>query len=277
MAKAYDGAGPATVGYQTRAVERALAILDGFTDDRPELTVKELHELLDLPKPTISRLASMLERKGYLRRNGAAYELGPKTFELGSMYVRQRRVLDRCRGPLKSLAAVTRQTACLAEIAGSSIVHLLVIPSPMPVQHVTEPGSRAPAHATALGKALLAALEPDEVDALLGPAPYERYTENTIPSRDALFEELDRVRRQGYAVDDEECAPGLKCVAVAMELEHLGLTSVSASGPTADFSGTAVRSMLKELRATAFALHGAVSGEDGVERGMSLRSGGVAY
>jgi IclR family transcriptional regulator, acetate operon repressor len=272
MGEARDRAGAPAVGYQTRSVERALAILDVFSDDRAQVTLKDLHEILELPKPTISRLASMLDRKGYLRRNGAHYELGPKTFELGAMYVRQRRVVDRCRGPLKTLALATRQTASLAEIAGAGIVHLLVVPSPMPVQHVTETGSRAPAHATALGKVLLAALEPDEVDAQLGPGPYERFTENTITGREALFEELNRVRRQGYAVDNEEFAPGLKCVSIAIELDHLGLTSVSASGPTADFSNTAVRAIVKELRAAAFALHAAVSGDDGAEPGMLLQS-----
>ena len=243
-----------SVGYQTRALGRALAILDSFTTDEPALTVKDLHLRLDLPKPTISRLASMLEQNGFLRRSDSAYELGPKTFELGSLYVRQHRVFERFRRPLETLSAESKQTACLAEIAGSSIVHLLIVPSPMPVQHVTETGSRAPAHATALGKALLASFEADEVNRLLGEGPLTRFTANTINNRNKLFAELDRVRRRGYALDREEYAEGLMCVAIAIELEDVGLVAISASGPSADYTTGAISRFAKLLRRTAVTL-----------------------
>jgi IclR family acetate operon transcriptional repressor len=212
-----DGVQPA-VGYQTRALARALAILDAFTIEEPALTTKDLHLRLDLPKPTVSRLASMLELHGFLRRADGAYELGPKTFELGSLYVRQHRVFERFRLPLKRLSAESKQTTCLAELAGFSIVHLLVMRSPMPVHYVTETGSRAPAHATGLGKALLASIEAEEVERLLGDGGLEPFTRNTICDRDELFAELDRIRKRGYAVDNEEYAAGLKCLAIAIEL-----------------------------------------------------------
>ena len=259
---------PTSVGYQTRALERALAILDCFSRERAELTTKDLHGLLDLPKPTISRLAAMLHRKGYLRRVGNVYELGPKTFELGSLYVRQNPSLDSCRRPLESLAATSRQTSCLGQLAGANIVHLLVAASPMPVQHVTETGSRAPAHATGLGKAILATLEPEDVDAVMGPGPYERFTTNTICDRRQLFEELEIIRRRGYAMDDEESSPGLKCVAVALEFEHLGLGAVSVSGAGGDFSKGAIRTFVGQLRSSALELQHALAqageyGDDG--------------
>lgn len=257
MAEAKNGAG--SVGYQTRALERALSILDSFTAERSMLTVKDLHELLELPKPTISRLAAMLQRKGYLRRAGAGYELGPKTFELGSLYVRQHTALDSCRRPLEALATSSRQTSCLGQLAGSHIVHLLVVASPMPVQHVTETGSRAPAHATGLGKAMLSTLEPEELDGLLGPGPYPRFTANTISTREELLEELQLIRQRGYAVDDEESAHGLKCVAVGMEFENLGLAALSVSGPSADFQQGSIRSFVADLRASALEMQHSLS------------------
>ena len=243
-----------SVGYQTRALARALAILDAFTADDAALTVKDLHLKLDLPKPTISRLASMLEQHGFLRRSDGAYELGPKTFELGSLYVRQHRVFERFRRPLETLSAESKQTACLAEIAGPSIVHLLIVPSPMPVQHVTETGSRAPTHATALGKTLLASLDADDASRLLGDGSLARFTSNTITDRDELFAELDQVRRRGYAVDNEEYAEGLMCVAIAIELEDVGLVAISVSGPSADYTRGATSRFVKLLRRTAVTL-----------------------
>ena len=233
---------------------RALAILDAFSAEESALTTKDLHLKLDLPKPTISRLGSMLERHGFLRRSNGAYELGPKTFELGSLYVRQHRVFERFRWPLQRLSAESKQTTCLAELAGFSIVHLLVARSPMPVHYVTETGSRGPAHATGLGKALLASIEAEEVDRLLGDSRLERFTANTIRGRDELFAELDGIRKRGYAVDDEEYADGLKCVAIAIELEHVGLVAISVSGPSADYAAHTIPRFAKLLRRTAVKL-----------------------
>jgi IclR family acetate operon transcriptional repressor len=250
-----SSASKSSVGYQTRALARALAILDAFTAEQPALTTKDLHLKLDLPKPTISRLASMLERHGFLRRSDGTYELGPKTFELGSLYVRQHRVFERFRLPLQRLSAESKQTSCLAELAGSSIVHLLVSRSPMPVQFVTETGSRAPAHATGLGKALLASIEADEVDRLLESSRLERFTANTICDREELFAELDRIRKRGYAIDDEEFAEGLKCIAIAIELEHVGLVAISVSGASADFTANTIPRFAKLLRRSAVTLN----------------------
>ncbi len=136
-----------------------------------------------------------------------------------------------------------------------SIVHLLVARSPTPVHFVTETGSRAPAHATGLGKALLASIEADEVDRLLGDDRLERFTRNTICDRDGLFAELDHIRKRGYAVDNEEYAEGLKCLAIAIELEHVGAVAISVSGPSADYTAHTIPRFAKLLRRSAVTLN----------------------
>lgn len=98
--------------YQTRSLTRALSILDAFGTERRSLTVKEIRLLLDLPKPTVSRLARELRRAGLLRSVAGKYELGPKTYELGSLFVRQHRFDEVGRPHLEALAANTLQTAC---------------------------------------------------------------------------------------------------------------------------------------------------------------------
>lgn len=239
------------VGYQTRSLTRALAILDAFATEQRPLTVKDLHELLVLPKPTISRLARELERGGYLRQSERAYELGPKTFELGSLFVRQHRFDDVGQAHLQALAAETLQTASLAMLAGADVIHVLVAASPRPVQHVTEVGSRAAAHATALGKSMLSALSDEEVAALLGRDRLIRFTPNTLADLEALLAELRRVRQRGYAVDSEETSAGLRCVGVFAQLAGVGPAAVSVSGPAADYRDDTIPVFAEAVSRTA--------------------------
>lgn len=235
------------VGYQTRSLVRALAILDAFGPDRPTLSVKDLHELLAIPKPTVSRLANVLEQHGLLRGEGHAYQLGPKTFELGSVFAQQSGLPFAARPAMEALAQKSSQTSSLAVLSGHFVLYLIVVRPPRPIHHVTRAGSREYAHPTGLGKALLAALPPDEVDRALGDAPLVRMTPQTICDRRELHAELEQTRRRGYALDQEEFAIGLRCVATDVELPRLGRAAISVSGPAADYSSAGIKRFLKML------------------------------
>jgi IclR family transcriptional regulator, acetate operon repressor len=239
------------VGYQTRSLTRALAILDAFIAERRALSLKDLHELLGIPKPTLSRLARELERRGYLRANGRLYELGPKSFELGASFDRRHRINDFGKVHLDALAAQTLQTASMALLTGTSIVHVLVSPSARPVHHVTEVGSRAYAHCTALGKAMLSRLPEGELLAVFDGAELPRLTPNTICELDELVVELERTRKRGYALDDEETALGLRCVGVAVDLPGVGPAGISVSGPAADFRKATIERFAEAVVGTA--------------------------
>lgn len=247
-----------SVSYQTRALVRALSILDAFSHERRVLAVKDLHLLLELPKPTVSRLTQALESAGYLRRIDGAFELGPKTFQVGSMFAHHHGRLESARRPLEQLAGQASQTACLAELANRSIVHLLVAPSPHPVQHVTEVGSSAPAHATGLGKALLAQLAPRQLERIFGHEPLPRFTPNTICDWDEFLAELRLTRERGYAVDNEEGLAGLKCVAAFVHTSALGPAAVSVSGPASNFKPAAIKSVASMVQAAARAVEEAL-------------------
>ncbi len=238
---------------------RALSILDAFAVEKSNstLSVKNLHELLDLPKPTVSRLATILEQQGFLRGTGNGYQLGPRTFELGAIFGQQYGVDRVGRPPLEAMARETLQTSSLAILSGPSVVYLIVERPAQPVHHVTQAGSREYAHVTGLGKALLAALPPQVVDRILGASPFPRLTKNTLTERDLLHEELELTRRRGYALDQEEFALGLRCVAIQIELPRLGSVAISVSGPAAEYSPVSISNFLKTLHETADALEAA--------------------
>lgn len=254
---------PNFVGYQTRSLTRALAILDAFTNEIRPLSVKDLHELLGLPKPTVSRLARELERGGYLQQVGRAYELGPKIFELGSLFMRQHRFDDVAQLNLQELAAETMQTACLALLAGREVVNILVASSPQPVQYVAQVGDRDPAHATGLGKVLLSQLPDERVKEMFSDGPIARFTPKTICDVRTLLAELRRTRRRAYGIDDEETALGLRCVAVAFEFPGIGSTGMSVSGPSADYHDGTIPTFVDSIRRTATRLKTALEQNSG--------------
>ncbi|HEX4518629.1 MAG TPA: IclR family transcriptional regulator [Gaiellaceae bacterium] len=245
------------VGYQTRSLIRALAILDSFGPDEPTLSVKDLHERLGVPKPTISRLASVLEKHGLLRGAGHGYRLGPKTFELGALFARQYGLQSAARPPLEAMARETSQTSSLAVLSSASVVYLIVARPLRPIHHVTDAGSRELAHLTGLGKALLSTLEPAAVERLLGPEPLESQTPHTLTDYASLHEELELTRNRGYALDEEEFALGLRCVAIQLELPRVGLAAISVSGPAADYASSDIPAFVEILRQTAAELEAA--------------------
>lgn len=237
-----------SIGYQTRALTRALDILGAFSDERPALSVAELHSELEIPKPTIVRLSAVLERYGYLSRADGVYWLGPKVVELGTQFLRRTHLVDLVEPVLESVRDELDETVCLGMLQGAEVVHIAVIPSKQPVHYVTEVGSRDMAHATGLGKALLALLPDDAVVDLLGPEPFARFTSSTLVERDELVRELARTRERGYALDREETAEGLRCVAVGGELPLLGAVAVSASGLSSRFTDSMIPTFAQRLR-----------------------------
>jgi DNA-binding IclR family transcriptional regulator len=246
------------LGYQTRALSRALAILDLFSEETRVLSVKDMHVMLAIPKPTIVRLASLLASEGYLRREDGGYTIGAKTLYLGSLYVRHNDFTRLCREPLEALAAETRQTASLAKLMGSRIVHLVVARSPRPVQHVKRAGSLGMPHATGVGKAILSRLPLETVDRILGDEPYPRLTPNTLCTRDALLSHLEPIRALGFAIDDEETALGLRCCAIPVAVDENDATAISVSGPAGEFTDSAIVEFVQSLHHAAVAVGEAI-------------------
>lgn len=190
----------------TQAVQRALDVLGCFRDTGPALSGTDLARRLDLPTSTAHRLARALVAAGFLEQDArtSRYRLGPSVAELGRLAFHQRG-LHRAGPEIDQLARVTGATADLALRAGNQAL-VLVGTSLRPGQ-----GLRRPLHSTALGKVLLAWPAP-RAPADLGPLA--ALTDRTIVDPAELAEELDRVRQDGYAVNDGESATGVRTLAV---------------------------------------------------------------
>jgi DNA-binding IclR family transcriptional regulator len=201
--------------YRVQVIDRVLGVLEILAGEGAALTLVELSKRLGLPKSTTLRLLMVLESHRFVEKDARSgvYRLGLKLFELGSKVMAQLNLSDRAKPHLARLVFTTGETAYFCVLDGGEALSLERVESSRAVRVPSTVGWRAPAHCTAVGKALLALLPEAELTALVRGRKLYAYTRNTITTLTQLRDELETVRERGYAVDNEEMEEGLKCIA----------------------------------------------------------------
>lgn len=214
------------VNYTIQSVSHALDILESFTKTEDELGVTELSKRLGLHKNNVFRLLATLEHRGYIEQNKATenYRLGPKTLQLGVIFIEQRECRRQARPILESLATVTGETAVVAVLRGNKVIYMDSVETNKTVRAVSRIGAMMPAHGTAVGKVQLAYLSPLELERLYPENGLPPLTEKSIKTRDALLSDLKKILEKGYALELEEAEVDVRSVAV----------------PVKDFSGNVI-------------------------------------
>lgn len=219
----------ATAGGGVQSVERTFELLELMADAGGEVSLSDLSESSGLPLPTIHRIMRTLVGTGYARQQPSRrYALGPRLIRLGE--TASRTLGTWARPYLAELAEATGETANMAVLDGEQVVYVAQVPSRHAMRMFTEVGRRVDAHTTAVGKAVLAALPEETVTQMLNRTGMPPKTENTISTIGAMHDELARIRRLGYALDDGEQEIGVRCYAVAVPGAPAG-TAISVSGP----------------------------------------------
>ena len=200
--------------YNVRAVERAMEILGCFDDDHPERGISEIAQAVNLHKATAHRIVTTLVNYGYLERadDGQKYRLGLELTTLGFKVIRRMDLRSEALPYLSQLAQQWDETCDLSIFDQGEVFYIEVIRGSRALTIEAAVGRRLPAHCTASGKLFLAHLPPAELSAILSKGLVS-FTEKTITSPDELRQQLETIRRQGYAVDDEELEPGVRAVA----------------------------------------------------------------
>jgi DNA-binding IclR family transcriptional regulator len=214
-------------GATYHSAERVLALLTSFDDARVELSVTEMAASLGVHKSTASRQAGVLERAGLLTRSGRRFRLGLEVIRLGTLAMRSMDFVASMQPAMEKLSQQTGETVNLAVPDGQQVLNVAEVPSTFILNSSGGwIGRRTTPHAVANGKVLMA------YGAIPMPGRLERYTAQTITSRDALSAELKTIRVNGYATAVAELEEGL--VAVASPVLDAGGTCVAAlsvSGP----------------------------------------------
>ncbi|RRO15721.1 IclR family transcriptional regulator [Saccharopolyspora rhizosphaerae] len=216
-----------------KSADRALIILELLSRGRHRLS--DIAETLRLPLSSVHGLLGTLVHRGFAEFDPTTrtYGLGLKAWTVGQGYTGHRDIVGLALPLMERLAQETGETVQLSRLDGIENVYIAIAESPQPMKLVSAVGMRLPAHSVALGKVLLAGLSNDEVAARYADAELERFTDHTITELPDLLVELDQVRHDGCATDDEEYIIGCRCVAVPIR-DHAGevIAGMSVSAPT---------------------------------------------
>lgn len=220
--------------YLINSILRACRVLKCLAHDKDRFKVSELANQLNLDRSTTYRILLSLEKCGLVEKNlkTGEYCLGVGVFEVGSAYLRRIDLVEVAKPIMADLALKVQETVHLAVLSETEILYLDKVDSPRSVGVISKIGQRGPVHCTALGKVLLASLRPEERLRIMDQIRFQAFTPRTITSKRKLAEELNRVKKEGYAVDFREIEEDVECVAAPI-WDHLGnvVAALSVSGP----------------------------------------------
>jgi IclR family pca regulon transcriptional regulator len=212
------------------AIARGLDVIRAFGPGQPVMSLANVADASHLPRPTARRILLTLEQLGYVRQAGGAaargpsgggqsgggYELTPRVLDLGMSYVLSRGLWEVARPHMEALVAQTRESTSIAQLDGSDIVYVARVAVPKIVTLAVTIGTRFPAMQTSLGKVLLAALPLAEAERVLAEPSRSGISTRWQPDAAERAAALREVRARGWALTDEQLAPGIRSVAVPL-------------------------------------------------------------
>ncbi len=215
-----------------RSLDRGLDIL-AMLAESGGLTLTELAARLGRPTSTVHRMLMTLENRDMVENDPQqqVWHVGAQAFRIGSAFMRRTGIVERARPVLQRLMERTGETANLGVVRGNAVLFVGQVETHEMIRAFFPPGSQSPLHASGIGKALLAQRDAAEV-AKLTTYGLERFTPQTLTDPAALAVDLDRVRRRGFSVDNEERTLGMRCIAAPVfDGSGAPVAGLSISGP----------------------------------------------
>lgn len=213
-----------------RAVERALDVLQCFTSQTPELTMSQISERIGLNKSTVHRLLLTLERNRFVERDPVTgmYRPGLRLLQMASLAMEQNNLRRLAVPFLQKLRDEYRENVNLALLDGADVIYVDVIEGSQRVKLAAIPGQRLPAFCTASGKAILAFLPEDQIKRVLERG-MPQHTSATLTSLEKFFEDVQQIRKRGFAISEQEFEEGIN--AIAAPICNQPIASISIAGP----------------------------------------------
>lgn len=228
-----------------QSLERGLAVIRAFGPDQPRLTLSEVARAAGITRAAARRFLLTLVDLGYVRSDGREFSLRPRILELGYAYLSGMSLPDVAYPHIQELVDKVRESSSVAVLDGDEIVDIARVPAKRIMTVSVPVGTRFRAHASSKGRVLLANLPPAELDRYFGGAHLDRLTSNTVTDPDRLRRILDEVRRQGFAIVDQEVEEGIRSVAVP--IHDAGGTTVAAMNISAYATRVSVDAVREEF------------------------------
>jgi IclR family acetate operon transcriptional repressor len=249
---------------KNQSLTRALTLLDRLSEASAGMNLTDLSEQLGMPPATVHRLLSTFEELNYVEQDPdlGLWFIGLKAFTVGKAFLNRRDFVASARPFMQILVEKSGETVNLGVIDDGEVVFISQVESREMMRMIARLGSRSPIHASGVGKAMLAAMQEQHISQILQHRGLARYTDRTIDNPSELRKELEQIRRQGYALDDEEHAIGMRCVASTIFDENQqALAAISLSGPKARIIDSRLAELGTAIRHTADEITLALGGQ----------------
>jgi IclR family transcriptional regulator, acetate operon repressor len=221
-----------------KSLDRAMEILEHLSVSSGQ-TLSALAADLGQSPATVYRVLVTLENRDLVEFDHAdqLWHVGPGAFVIGARFLRRSSLVERARPIMRRLMEATGETANLGIVQDTSVLFVSQVETHESIRAFFPPGTLSPLHASGIGKALLAEMPADRLQRLLGSAPLESFTGNTLSDPADLLSDLAIIRQRGHAIDDEERNLGMRCIAAPVfDLHGEAVAGISVSGPTVRMS-----------------------------------------
>ncbi|CAB3394533.1 IclR family transcriptional regulator [Kyrpidia spormannii] len=243
-----------------KSVDHVVNILNCFTPEKAELGISELTSQLKMNKSTIHHIVkSLCEQKVLVQTPSKKYRLGSKILDWGRSVSPLSKLLQVASPFMESLVKTTGETVHLAVLEGPEVYYLAKLRPPRAIRIETKIGGRMPAYCTGLGKAQLA-FQPERHLRQIAAGHLTPMTPNTIVDAVRFYEEMQSIRRQGYAVDNEEYEVGLYCIAAPIrDARDQVIAALSIAGPEVRIRAEAEHSLSRLVKKVALQISEKIS------------------
>jgi IclR family KDG regulon transcriptional repressor len=256
--------------YRIQVLDRTFAIFDVLMDSGKEVGIGDLTSKLKLSKSTVHRILMNLEANRFVERAGPGgrYRLGPRLFELGTKALATLNLREEAEPCLEHLVARTGETAHFGVLRDGKVTSLFNVQTKRSLGTASTVGRRIPIYCTSLGKSILAFHPKNEAETIIRKCQFRACTQNTITRPSLLMVELEKIRKRGYALDDEEFEIGLRCIGAPVR-NHLGVVigAISIAGPTIRVTKKRVPGLAKSVIQAAEELSRRLGNRASVPRG----------
>ncbi len=238
---------------RVQSIERAIAIIKLFNENRLEMKLSDIAEELDLNKSTVHGIISTLKYHGIIDQDEETqkYRLGLYNMVLGEMVQKSLNIRNITTPIIDRVSAQLNETIHIATLEDNEVVYINKKESTQSMRIYTQIGARNPAHCTGVGKAMLAYNDLDTLKNTL-PEKLDSLTPYTITDKADLIKELIKIRQQEYSIDNEENSIGLTCVAAPI-FDHKGVAKygISISGPTVRMTEEKIQESIRVIKDAA--------------------------
>lgn len=224
------------------ALARGMKVIEAFGPENPRMTVTEMATATGLTRAAARRFLLTLTTQGYARTEGKQFELTPKVLSLGYAYLSSKPFWDIAQPHLEDLSVSVHESCSISVLDGEDIIYVARVPANRIMSVSLGIGVRLPAYCTSMGRVLLSGLTAHELEAYLETAVFAPLTERTQTRPERLREIIDRVKRDGYAIVDQELEDGLRSTAVPLHNRQGRIIAAT------NISGHTSRVSIEEMR-----------------------------